>query len=44
MFIPVGESTQHIWIIDKDKNGQVKREKSLGVVYVPLTDAPKSEV
>ena len=44
LFIPVGDSySQHIWIIDKDENGAVKREKSFGVRYVPLTDAPSKE-
>ena len=41
MFIPVGDSySQYIWIIDKDEEGNVKRERSYGVRYVPLTDAP----
>lgn len=43
MFIPVGDAggSQWIWVVDKDKNGHVKREKTMGVLYVPLTDAPK---
>lgn len=41
LFIPVGDSyAQYIWVIDKDENGNVKREKSFGVRYVPLTDEP----
>lgn len=41
LFIPVGEDMQYIWIIDKREDGTVMREKSFGVRYVPLTDAPK---
>ncbi len=45
MFIPVDDSPhgsgQHIWIIDKDENGQVHKKKEYGVNYVPLTDPPK---
>lgn len=41
LFIPVGGDTQYIWIIDKKEDGTVVREKSFGVRYVPLTDAPK---
>ncbi|KAL6721225.1 hypothetical protein ACLMJK_000327 [Lecanora helva] len=41
LFIPVGEESQYIWIIDKREDGSVVREKSFGVRYVPLTDAPK---
>ncbi|ORY23041.1 protein-L-isoaspartate O-methyltransferase [Naematelia encephala] len=41
MFIPVGEGSQDIWQIDKDENGDVKRKKLFGVLYVPLTDAGK---
>ncbi|KAI4109203.1 MAG: hypothetical protein L6R37_000634 [Teloschistes peruensis] len=41
MFIPVGTGSQYIWVVDKDEEGKVKREKSFGVRYVPLTDAPK---
>jgi protein-L-isoaspartate(D-aspartate) O-methyltransferase len=41
MFIPVGSSgLQHIWVIDKKEDGSVEREKTFGVSYVPLTDAP----
>lgn len=46
MFIPVedrgGWGSQWIWVVDKDKNGKVTKEKTMGVRYVPLTDAPKS--
>lgn len=45
IFIPVEEpqaaGNQHIWVVDKDTNGEVKRERLYGVRYVPLTDAPK---
>ena len=41
LFIPVGESSQYIWVIDKKEDGTVTREKSMGVRYVSLTDAPK---
>lgn len=41
LFIPIGDSyTQYIWVIDKDENGKIKKEKSFGVRYVPLTDEP----
>lgn len=42
LFIPVGEESQYIWMIDKKEDGTVVREKSFGVRYVPLTDAPKN--
>ena len=41
LFIPVGEESQYIWIIDKREDGSIVREKGFGVRYVPLTDAPK---
>ncbi|KAI1463524.1 protein-L-isoaspartate O-methyltransferase [Daldinia caldariorum] len=44
MFIPVEAEDgwdQYIWIVDKDEQGNVRKEKSVGVRYVPLTDAPK---
>lgn len=42
LFVPVAEGLlQHIYVIDKDENGQVERKKLYGVQYVPLTDAPK---
>ncbi|KAI1331504.1 protein-L-isoaspartate O-methyltransferase-domain-containing protein [Xylariaceae sp. FL0255] len=44
MFIPVDDSVnkweQHIWVVDKDKDGNIERKKMYGVRYVPLTDAP----
>ena len=40
LFIPVGESQQWIWVIDKDAAGNVTRRRDMGVRYVPLTDAP----
>lgn len=40
MFIPVDSGfSQHIWVVDKDENGNVTKEKQYGVLYVPLTDA-----
>ncbi|KAG0647104.1 L-isoaspartate(D-aspartate) O-methyltransferase [Hyphodiscus hymeniophilus] len=43
MFIPVEDSRgqQWIWLVDKDGDGKVKKEKTMGVRYVSLTDAPK---
>jgi len=43
MFIPVEDKVgrQWIWVVDKDEKGVVKQEKTMGVRYVPLTDAPK---
>ncbi|OBT45000.1 protein-L-isoaspartate O-methyltransferase [Pseudogymnoascus sp. WSF 3629] len=42
MFIPVDDATtgigQHIWLVDKDVNGVVKKKQMYGVSYVPLTD------
>jgi len=44
MFIPVedegGRDGQHIWVVDKDAEGNITKEKLYGVRYVPLTDAP----
>ena len=40
LFIPVGDAMQWIWVIDKDADGKVTRKKTMGVRYVPLTDAP----
>ena len=43
LFIPIEEnSEQHIYIIDKDEDGNVTAKKEYGVRYVPLTDAPKA--
>lgn len=43
MFIPVeGRMGQHVWVVDKDADGTVKKERQYGVRYVPLTDPPKS--
>lgn len=40
MFIPVdGGFSQHIWLVNKDGDGNVTKEKQYGVLYVPLTDA-----
>jgi protein-L-isoaspartate(D-aspartate) O-methyltransferase len=40
MFIPVAEGyNQYIYEVEKDENGNVKKERSHGVMYVPLTDA-----
>ncbi|GAB1316977.1 Protein-beta-aspartate methyltransferase [Madurella fahalii] len=44
MFIPVDDDaggwSQHIWCVDKDKDGKVEKKKLFGVRYVPLTDPP----
>jgi protein-L-isoaspartate(D-aspartate) O-methyltransferase len=41
MFIPVGDWEQHVWLVEKDEKGQVKKQNLFGVSYVPLTDPPK---
>ncbi|CAG8941921.1 unnamed protein product [Penicillium salamii] len=48
MFIPVEaedngtlDGGQYIWVVDKKKDGSVKKEKVFQVSYVPLTDAPR---
>jgi protein-L-isoaspartate(D-aspartate) O-methyltransferase len=44
MFIPVDSEdgwNQHVWKIEKDKNGKIKKTRLFPVRYVPLTDAPK---
>ena len=42
MFIPVKSTVgQHIWVVDKDSKGKVKKEMQYGVQYVPLTDPPE---
>jgi len=38
MFIPVGVYLQYIEQIDKDEQGNIHKEKVMGVRYVPLTD------
>jgi len=44
LFIPVEEDyQQHIYVIDKDKDGNVVKKKEYGVQYVPLTDHPGAE-
>lgn len=43
IFIPVEDPQgrgQWIWVVDKDKEGNVRKERTMGVRYVPLTDAP----
>lgn len=42
MFVPVVESNgqQAIFVVDKDKHGNITRKRLYGVRYVPLTDAP----
>jgi protein-L-isoaspartate(D-aspartate) O-methyltransferase len=42
LFIPIEENAeQHIYIIDKDAQGNVTAKQEYGVRYVPLTDAPE---
>jgi protein-L-isoaspartate(D-aspartate) O-methyltransferase len=40
MFIPVGNREQHVYLVEKDVEGKIKKEKLFGVLYVPLTDHP----
>jgi protein-L-isoaspartate(D-aspartate) O-methyltransferase len=44
MFIPVEDPSsghqQHIWVVDKGKDGRLRKEMLHDVMYVPLTDAP----
>ncbi|KAF9431788.1 hypothetical protein BGZ76_011697 [Entomortierella beljakovae] len=40
MFIPVSDGDgQSIYVVDKDKEGKVSKKRTMGVWYVPLTDA-----
>jgi protein-L-isoaspartate(D-aspartate) O-methyltransferase len=44
IFIPVEDEKgrgQWIWVVDKDAQGKVSKERKEGVRYVPLCDAPK---
>ncbi len=42
LFVPVADGwSQHIYVIEKKKDGSVEQKKLYGVQYVPLTDAPK---
>ncbi|GAA5928953.1 uncharacterized protein JCM15063_004016 [Sporobolomyces koalae] len=43
MFVPVGpdRGEQHIWQIDKHRDGTVTRERLFAVRYIPLTDVDK---
>ncbi|KAF2169623.1 hypothetical protein M409DRAFT_64697 [Zasmidium cellare ATCC 36951] len=44
LFIPVEEAyNQHIYVVDKDEQGNVTKKKEYGVQYVPLTDAPPGD-
>ena len=43
LFIPVSDEDvqdgeQWVWEVDKDEQGEVKKRKCHGVMYVPLTD------
>lgn len=41
LFVPVEEEgMQYIWVIDKKEDGSVVKERTIGVKYVPLCDAP----
>ncbi|PHH79956.1 hypothetical protein CDD82_2059 [Ophiocordyceps australis] len=46
MFIPVDDdehgTSQHIWRIQQDKDGNVSKKRLFQVRYVPLTDAPST--
>jgi protein-L-isoaspartate(D-aspartate) O-methyltransferase len=43
LFIPVGTDEQHIWLVEKDDQGETSKKKLLDVRYVPLTDAPSED-
>lgn len=44
MFIPVedqaGSGGQSIYVVNKDKEGNISKDRTMGVRYVPLKDAP----
>ncbi|KAF2277557.1 protein-L-isoaspartate O-methyltransferase [Westerdykella ornata] len=41
MFVPVEEGwSQYIFVVDKDKDGNITRKRQYGVQYVPLCDHP----
>ena len=41
LVIPLGpnQNNQHIWVVDKDKNGKINAHPTMGVCFVPLTSA-----
>ncbi|PNS21393.1 Protein-L-isoaspartate O-methyltransferase [Sphaceloma murrayae] len=44
LFIPVEDGDgegQSIWVVDKGPDGRVVKKRTMGVRYVPLTDAPE---
>ncbi|KAJ2324879.1 hypothetical protein IWW51_003061 [Coemansia sp. RSA 2702] len=41
VFVPAGSFSQHIVVYDKDRDGNVKEQRIMGVTYVPLTDPEK---
>lgn len=48
MFIPVDDEEdgrgdgQHVWLVEKDGEGNVVKKRLFGVRYVPLTDGPRN--
>lgn len=38
MIIPVGSGSQELILVTKDKNGEIKEEKDLSVIFVPLVE------
>ncbi|KAF2121842.1 protein-L-isoaspartate O-methyltransferase [Lophiotrema nucula] len=41
LFVPIAEGwMQHIYVVNKNEDGSLKKERLYGVQYVPLTDAP----